>query len=93
MGLRVPTPVAGLAGGGLVAAGVGGVFGLLSRTDLDAARKAPLRDEMVLRHGHAVGNARVANILFGTAGVLATSALVTWAFSSPDQGLRGEVSP
>ena len=91
--MRVPTPVAGLAGGGLVAAGVGGVFGLLCRTDIDASRKAALRDEMVLRHGQAVGNARVANILFGTAGVLATSALVTWAFSSTGESARVEVSP
>jgi tetratricopeptide (TPR) repeat protein len=76
--VSVPTPSLALAVAGALAGGVGCFFGLQSRNHLQAARDTAFRDEMVLRHGEAVGSARNANILFGTAAVLTTSAVVTW---------------
>ncbi|REG32856.1 hypothetical protein ATI61_104146 [Archangium gephyra] len=81
--VQVPVPALVLLGSGAVAGGVGGIFGLQSRAQIQAAHEAPFRNEMVARHGEAVSTARVANILFGVAGLLGTGAAATWLFSSP----------
>jgi tetratricopeptide (TPR) repeat protein len=88
--VSVPTPTLALVGAGAVAGGVGGFFGVQSRDRLQTARDATFRDEMVARHGEAVASARTANILFGTAAVLTTSALVTWLLSESAEGAHAE---
>jgi tetratricopeptide (TPR) repeat protein len=81
--VSVPVPTLALLGGGAIAGGLGGIFGLQSRAKIQATHEAPFRDEMVARHGEAVSSARVANLLFGAAGLLGTGAVATWLFSSP----------
>jgi hypothetical protein len=88
--VSVPTPALVLAGAGAIAGGAGSFFGVKSRDQLQQARDASFRDEMVTRHGEAVGNARAANILFGTAMALATSAVVTWVLSDSRDESREE---
>ncbi|WPB80133.1 hypothetical protein KYC5002_13435 [Archangium violaceum] len=79
--VSVPTPTLVLLGSGAIAGGVGGIFGLQSRSQVQAIREAAFRDEMVARHGEAVSTARVANVLFGVAGLLGTSAAIHWLLS------------
>lgn len=88
--VAVPVPSLVLVGAGAVAGGVGGFFGLQSRDQVQAARDASFRDEMVARHGEAVGSARKANILFGAAAVLGTTAIVTWLISGGSDTAGGE---
>jgi tetratricopeptide (TPR) repeat protein len=90
--VSVPTPSLALVVAGALAGGVGGVFGLQSRDHLQAARDTSFRDEMVSRHGEAVGSARNANILFGTAAVLTTGAIVTWLVISPGERSQDEAA-
>jgi tetratricopeptide (TPR) repeat protein len=90
--VSVPTPSLALAVAGALAGGVGGFFGLQSRGHLQAARDTAFRDEMVSRHGEAVGSARNANLLFGTAAVLTTGAIVTWWVTGGGEPSQGEVA-
>jgi tetratricopeptide (TPR) repeat protein len=89
--VSVPIPSLALIGAGAAAGGMGGFFGLQSRDQIQAARDATFRDEMVAHHGEAVGSARKANILFGAAAVLGTSAIVTWLVAG-SEGSEREVS-
>jgi hypothetical protein len=91
--VSVPTPALVLLGSGAIAGGVGGIFGLQSRAHVQATREAAFRDEMVARHGEAVSSARVANVLFGVAGLLGTSAAIHWLLSGNgmDSGTKGEL--
>lgn len=75
---RVPVVSLVLLGAGVAAGGVGTVYGLSSRSQLNDARQSQFRDELVEHHGRAQSSATKANILFGTAGVAAAGALVTW---------------
>ncbi|WP_309891541.1 tetratricopeptide repeat protein [Archangium sp.] len=90
--VSVPTPSLALVVAGALAGGVGGAFGLQSRDHLQAARDTSFRDEMVSRHGEAVGSARNANILLGTAAVLTTGAVVTWLVASAGERSQNEVA-
>jgi len=90
--VSVPTPSLALTAAGVLAGGLGGFFGLQSRDQLQAARNTPFRDEMVSRHGDAVGSARNANLLFGTAAVLTTGAVVTWLVTHGGEASQGEVA-
>jgi len=75
---RIPiTPVI-LAGVGVAAAGVGTVFGLQSRSAVSDARRAQFQDETRTQLEEARSSARIANVLFGAAGLAATGALVSW---------------
>jgi tetratricopeptide (TPR) repeat protein len=88
---RVPVVPAVLLGAGVVAAGVGTYFGLSSRSDVHASKEAA---NMRTADDHlkaARGPARTANILFATAGVAATAAVVTWLLSSRDEAPVSEV--
>jgi tetratricopeptide (TPR) repeat protein len=75
---HVPVTSMVLLGAGVAAGGAGTYFGLSSRSQLDEARGAQFRDELVERHGQAQSSARTANILFGTAGLAVAGAVVTW---------------
>jgi hypothetical protein len=80
----VPTVSWVLAGVGVAAAGGGAYFGLNARGQLSAARSASYQDETYTQLEDARGNARIANILFGTAGLAATSALLTYLLMPGD---------
>ncbi|MFY2560746.1 hypothetical protein ACN469_24290 [Corallococcus terminator] len=77
-GRRVPVVSWALLGAGVVAGGVGTVFGLSSRSQVDDARAALLQKDLEAHHSRAQGSARTANILFGTATAAAVGALGTW---------------
>jgi len=90
---RVPVVPLALAGVGVVAAGVGTVFGLQSRSNLQevedrfAGGRFPAQSEASAVRAQlddARGQARVANVLFGTAAVAVTGAIVTYLFSGND---------
>jgi tetratricopeptide (TPR) repeat protein len=95
---RVPVVPLVLAGVGVTAAGVGTVFGLQSRSNVEEARKAyagglPPQSELGAvdaRMSDARGQARMANVLFGTAVVAAGGAVVTWLLQSDDTGAAPE---
>ncbi len=81
-----------LLGAGVAAAGVGTYFGLDSRGQVSAAREARFHDE-ALGHLHdARGRARLANILFGTAGLAATGALIAYLLTPGDAAPTVEAS-
>jgi tetratricopeptide (TPR) repeat protein len=82
-----------LLGAGAAAAGVGTYFGVASRGQVSAARQSLHQDEALAHLDGARGNARLANILFGTAGLAATGALVTYLLSPGDASPEAEVSP
>jgi tetratricopeptide (TPR) repeat protein len=86
----VPTHSLALLGAGVVAGGVGGFFGLKSRGQLEDARAATYQQELADRRGEAVSSARVANVLFGAAGLLATSAVVTWLTAGGEEVSKTE---
>ncbi|WP_434381033.1 hypothetical protein [Melittangium boletus] len=67
-----------LLGTGVVAGGVGGYFGGMSRSQVAAARGASQQSEAAQRLDEARGSARVANVLWVGAGVAAVGALVSW---------------
>jgi hypothetical protein len=81
---RVPVAPLVLAGAGVAVAGVGAVFGLQSRASIRDARSASFQDETRAHLNDAQGSARMANVLFGTAGLAVTGAVVTWLLSSGD---------
>lgn len=81
---RIPIAPVVLAGVGMTAAGVGAVFGLQSRSGVADARRAQFQDETRTQLERAQSSARIANVLFGTAGLAATGALVTWWVSRGD---------
>jgi tetratricopeptide (TPR) repeat protein len=81
----VPTHSLAMLGAGVVAGGVGGFFGLKSRGQLEDARGTSYQQELAHRRDEAVGSARAANVLFGTAGLLATGAVVTWLMSGGEE--------
>ncbi|WP_108077144.1 tetratricopeptide repeat protein [Vitiosangium sp. GDMCC 1.1324] len=80
-----------LAGVGIAAMGVGAVFGLQARSSVNDARRASFQDETHAHRDDAESSARVANVMFGTAGLAAVGALVTWALSPTDRALSKEV--
>jgi tetratricopeptide (TPR) repeat protein len=75
---RVPVVSMVLLGAGVAAGGTGTVFGLSSRSQLEDARAAQSREDLVAYHGQAQRSAKTANILLGTAGVAVAGAVVTW---------------
>ncbi|QQR44693.1 hypothetical protein JKA73_00610 [Myxococcus xanthus] len=77
-GRQVPLASLVLLGAGIAATGTGTVFGVSSRGQLADAREARFHEHLVEHHGRAQRSARTANVLFGTAGVAAAGALVTW---------------
>ncbi|WP_257458845.1 hypothetical protein [Archangium lipolyticum] len=83
--VSVPTPSLALLGAGVVAGGVGGFFGLRSRGQIQDARDASYQQPMAAHRDEALGSARVANVLFGAAGLLATGAVVTWLLSGGEE--------
>ncbi len=82
---RVSVVPLALFGAGVVAGGLGAYFGASANGQLADARVAPLRDDALARFNGAHGSARTANILFGTAGLAAAGAVVTWLLS-PSSG-------
>lgn len=77
-GRQVPLVSLVLLGAGIAATGTGTVFGVSSRGQISDAREARFHEQLVEHHGRAQRSARTANVLFGTAGVAAAGALVTW---------------
>jgi len=77
---RVPRVSMVLLGLGVAAGGVGTYYGLSSQRRLSEARGAQFLDEATRRHAQARRGATRANILFGTAGLAAAGAVVTWLF-------------
>ncbi|MFP2904646.1 hypothetical protein ACLESD_06225 [Pyxidicoccus sp. 3LFB2] len=83
---RVPVVSLVLLGTAVATGGTGTVFGLSSRGQLEDARGAHFRDEVVSRHAQAQRSAKTANLLFGTAGAAAAGALVTWLLMGSPEG-------
>ncbi|QDE94489.1 MULTISPECIES: hypothetical protein [Myxococcus] len=77
-GRQVPLASLVLLGAGIAAGGTGTVFGVSSRGQIADAREARFYEHLVAHHSRAQRSARTANVLFGTAGVAAAGALVTW---------------
>ncbi len=75
---RVPVVSMVLLGAGVAAGGAGTVFGLSSRSQLEDARAAQFRADLVEHHGQSQRSAKTANIFFGTAGAAVAGAVVTW---------------
>jgi tetratricopeptide (TPR) repeat protein len=91
---RIPMAPVILAGVGVAAAGVGTVFGLQSRSGVNDARRAQFQDETRSQLDQARSSARIANVLFGAAGIAVTGALVTWWTSRGDgAGDQGKGKP
>jgi hypothetical protein len=82
---RAPVVPWVLLGVGAAAGGAGTWFGLASRGHAEDARGARFQDELLERHAQAKREAKTANILFGTAGLAAAGAVVTWLLS-PSSG-------
>lgn len=88
---KVPMVPLVLAGTGAVSAGVAAWFGLQSRSNLSEARQAyagglPIQSELPQVNAHmedARSQARVANVLFGTAALALGGAVVTYLLA-PD---------
>ncbi|RJS21298.1 hypothetical protein DRW03_18000 [Corallococcus sp. H22C18031201] len=91
-GRRVSTVTWSLLGAGVVAGGVGSVFGVSSRGHVADARKAQFQDELILHHTQAESTARTANILFGVAGAVAVGAVVTWLLTPSESVASVEVA-
>jgi tetratricopeptide (TPR) repeat protein len=83
---RTPVVPWVLLGVGVAAGGTGTWFGLSSRGQSGDAREARYQDELLSHHAQAKRDARTANILFGTAGLAAAGALVTWLLSPSPAG-------
>lgn len=90
---RVPVVPLVLGGVGVAAAGVGTFFGLQSRSNLSevedrlAGGSVPSQSEASAVRAQlddARGQARVANVLFGTAAAAVTGAIVTYLLSGDD---------
>lgn len=96
---RVPVAPLVLGGVGVVAAGVGTVFGLQSRSNTSKVKEAyeggrlPAQPELTAvdaRLDDARGQARMANVMFGTAALAVGSAVVTWLLSSDDSAAESK---
>ncbi|WP_257457711.1 hypothetical protein [Archangium lipolyticum] len=81
---RVPMTSMVLAGVGVAALGVGTMFGFQSRASVTDARNTPYQDVTRSHWEDARSSANVANVLFGTAGLAAVGAVVTWVLSPND---------
>jgi hypothetical protein len=90
--VAVPAPSLVLVGAGAVAGGVGSFFGLQSRSRYQSARDSIVQDQRGILHGEAVRSAQKANVLFGTATVLALSAVVTAWIAKSDESSHVGVS-
>jgi tetratricopeptide (TPR) repeat protein len=99
---RVPTVPLVLGGVGVAAAGVGAVFGMQSRSNSSKVREAyeggrlPAQSEVSAvdaRLDDARGQARMANVLFGTAALAAGGAVVTWLLASDDSAAGSKEAP
>lgn len=73
----VPVAPIVLGSAAVVAAGVAGVFGYMSSTQVNAARSATFQSDTVARLNQANTNALIANIGFGVAGAAAIAALIS----------------
>lgn len=67
-----------LGGAAVVAAGVGGFFGLTSQQQYQQARSATFQDDRLRLQGQASQSATTANVLFGVGGLAAIGAAVTF---------------
>ncbi|NPD30078.1 tetratricopeptide repeat protein, partial [Corallococcus exiguus] len=89
-GMRpVPTVSWVLLGTGVLAGGVGSVFGLQSRGNVSSARDADLSADVSGHLDDARGQAVVANVLFGTALAAAAGAVTTYFLSSESTVAEG----
>jgi len=88
-----------LGGVGVAAAGVGAVLGLQSRSNASKVKEAyeggklPSQSELSAldaRLDDARGQARMANVLLGTAALAAGGAVVTWLLSSDDSAAESK---
>lgn len=86
---RVPTVSWVLLGTGVLAGGVGSVFGLQSRGNVSSAREADLSADISGHLDNARGQAVVANVLFGTALAAAAGAVTTYLLSGESSALAG----
>lgn len=73
----VPVAPIVLGSAAVVAAGVAGVFGYLSSTQVSAARSATFQSDTVAHLNQANTNALIANIGFGVAGAAAIAAVIS----------------
>ncbi|RYZ39137.1 MAG: tetratricopeptide repeat protein [Myxococcaceae bacterium] len=89
------TPVLPLAllGGGVVLGGLGGYFGLQSRSHVNAARDDAFYSDRTEHLDSARGQALAANVLLGAALTAAAGAAVTWLLMDAPPSSRTEVSP
>ncbi|MBN8466661.1 tetratricopeptide repeat protein [Corallococcus exiguus] len=81
-GRQIPTVSWVLLSTSVVAGGVGSIFGLESHGNLNSARDANLSADVSAHLADARGQARVANILFGTALAAVAGAVTTYFLSS-----------
>ncbi|NOK19794.1 tetratricopeptide repeat protein [Corallococcus carmarthensis] len=86
---RVPTVSWVLLGTGVLAGGVGSVFGLQSRGNVSSAREAELSSGVSSHLEDARGEAVVANVLFGTAVAAAAGAVTTYFLSGESTASMG----
>ncbi|NTX10399.1 tetratricopeptide repeat protein [Myxococcus sp. CA056] len=89
-GRRVPVVSWALLGAGVAAGGVGTVFGLSSRSQIDDARSAQLQEDLESHHSRAQSSAQTANILFGAATAAAVGALATWLLMDSSEATVAE---
>ena len=91
--LRVPAPSVAMVGAAAIAGGVGCIFGLQSRSQIQDMHSATVWGDKVARHGEALKSAQKANLLFGTAALLTLGAVVTGWTSSSGGSSHVEVVP
>ncbi|RKH15830.1 tetratricopeptide repeat protein [Corallococcus praedator] len=82
-----------LLGGGVVLGGVGGYFGLQSRSNVNAARDDAFYSDRTAHLDSARGQALAANVLLGAAITAAAGAAVVWLLTDDPPTSRTEVSP
>ncbi|XXF77292.1 tetratricopeptide repeat protein [Myxococcaceae bacterium GXIMD 01537] len=82
-----------LLGAGVAAASAGAYFGMDSRGQVTAARDAAHQDEALSHLEDARGSAKLANILFGTAGLAACGALISYLVTPGEPASTVEESP